>query len=232
MTTPGRMHTFAAFDVDLLSLRSGVLVMAELAGRQFRDAIRALDRRDLGLAASVLAGERDVNALQVSLDEACSRVIVRHQPTAVDLREVIASLHSIGDFERIGDESKKIAAKVAALDGAEPEVMARIVAMAATASSMIQRATDAYRYRDTTVAAALGEVDDGIDDERDRLVADISVRMAASAGGASSHRAAKWLDLILIVQSIERVADHAEDVAEYVVNVVEGVDARHGNLPR
>ncbi len=232
MTTSERPHTFAPFDTDLQSLRAGVLAMAELAGRQFRDAIEALERRDLGLAASVLAGERELNALQVTLDEACGRVIIRHQPTAIDLREVIASLHSIGDLERIGDESKKIAGKVAALDGAEPDVMARIVAMAAGASSMVRRAIDAYRYRDGSAAAALGAIDDVIDEERDRLVADISARMAASGERISSYRAARWLDLILVVQSIERVADHAEDVAEYVVHVVEGVDARHGNLPR
>lgn len=232
MTTPDRPHTFAAFDADLQGLRAGVLSMADLAARQFRDAIQALDRRDLGLAAQVLAGERELNALQVSLDDACGRVIIRHQPAAIDLREVIASLHSIGDFERIGDESKKIAGKVAALDGSEPQLMARIVAMASGASSMVQRAIDAYRQRDASAATALGAIDDVIDEERDRLVADISARIAASGERITSYRAARWLDLILVVQSIERVADHAEDVAEYVVNVVEGVDRRHWNLPR
>jgi phosphate transport system protein len=229
--TPDRHHTVAAFDTDLLALRSGVLAMAELAGRQFRHAILAIDRRDTGLAAAVLAGERELNALQVSLDSACSRVIMRHQPTAVDLREVIAALHSIGDLERIGDEAKKIAGKVTLLDGVEPDVMARIVAMAAATSSMVQRATDAYRYRDPTVANALGEIDDDIDDERDRLIADLTSRMAASPDPVPPIRAARLLELILIVQSIERVADHAEDFAEYVVNVTEGIDARHGNLP-
>lgn len=231
MTLPERPHIVAAFDSDLQGLRVGVLAMAELAARQFRNAIQALDHRDLGLAAQVLAGERALNALQIRLDEACGRVIVRHQPAAIDLREVIAALHSIGDFERIGDESKKIAGRVAALDGSEPQLMARIVAMAAGASSMVQRAIDAYRYRDASAAAALGAIDDVIDEERDRLVADISAKIAAPAERITTYRAARWLDLILVVQSIERVADHAEDVAEYVVNVVEGVDARHGNLP-
>jgi phosphate transport system protein len=103
--------------------------------------------------------------------------------------------------------------------------------MASGASSMVQRAIDAYRQRDASAATALGAIDDVIDEERDRLVADISARIAASGERITSYRAARWLDLILVVQSIERVADHAEDVAEYVVNVVEGVDRRHGNLP-
>ncbi len=226
-----RPHTLVAFDTDLFALRAGVLAMAELACRQFDLAIRALETGNTEFAVEVLVGERAMNALQVSLDAACGRVIARHQPTATDLREVVGALHSIGDLERIGDESKKIARKAAPLRGSDAELLRGIVTMAASVSSMLQRATDAFRDRDASVAAALSDADEAIDRERDRLVDELAARIASEAGPLPNHRAARLLDLVLAVQSIERVGDHAEGFAKYVVQVVEGVDARHRIRP-
>lgn len=229
---PDRLHTRVSFDTDLLALRAGVLAMAELAARQFRRATDALRDIDRGIAAQVFVDERELNALQVSLDAACSRVIARHQPTAVDLREVIGALHATGDLERIGDESKKIAARVASAGAVDAATLARITAMAERAAVMVDRATVAYRDRDPTVAAALGAADDEVDAERDALVGALASRLGAMRAPVPARRVEHVVDLILVVQSIERVADHAEDFAEYVVTVAEGVDPRHGNLPR
>jgi phosphate transport system protein len=226
-----RLHTLVSFDTDIFALRTGVLAMAELADSQFRGAIQALRQRDLALAADVLAGEREINAMHLSLDEACVRVIARHQPTAVDLREVVGVLHSIGDLERIGDEAKKIAGKVPRLGDVAAVLVERVASLAAMASTMIQRAGDAYRHRDPSIAAVLHELDDRVDAERDRLVAELTSdieRCATSQGGQTTE---SLLDMVLIVQSIERVADHAEDIAEYVVAIAVGVDRRHGDLP-
>lgn len=229
---PDRSHTRVSFDTDLLALRAGVLAMAELAALQFRRATDALRGADLGLAAQVMADERELNALQVGLDAACSRVIARHQPTAVDLREVIGALHAIGDLERIGDESKKMATKAASVGAADAALVARIAEMAGHAAAMVDRATVAWRDRDPAVAAELGPADDVVDAERDGLVAELASCLAAMRSPVPSRRVEQVLDLILVVQSIERVADHAEDFAEYVVNVAEGIDPRHRNLPR
>jgi phosphate transport system protein len=106
------------------------------------------------------------------------------------------------------------------------DLMPRIDDMAAQAGAMLDRAIDAFVRHDTTVAVALGACDDKVDELRDRLIEALVARM-----GTDRARVAQALDLVLIVQSIERVADHSENVAEYVVNVVEGVDMRHGNLP-
>jgi phosphate transport system protein len=228
---PERLHTLVSFDTDIFTLRTGVLAMTELADRQFRGAIEALRRRDLALAADVLAGEREINAMHLSLDEACVRVIARHQPTAVDLREVVGVLHSIGDLERIGDEAKKIAGKVSRLGDIGESLLERVASLATMASTMIQRAGDAYRHRDPSIAAVLHELDEHVDAERDRLVAALTRDIEQGAASPGRGSTESLLDMVLIVQSIERVADHAEDLAEYVVAIAVGVDGRHGNLP-
>jgi len=220
-------HTIKAFDVDIAGMREAVVDMASLANRQFQRALEAIRTTDLGLAAEVLADERMVNAWQVRLDSLCYRIIALRQPIAVDLREVIGTIHTVNDIERIGDEAKKIALKARSIDPlAFADLMPRVVEMAQQAGAMLTRATDAFVRRDARVALELGACDDSVDDLRDELVDLLVARMSADPG-----RVAQALDLVLVVQSIERVADHAECIAEYVVNVVEGIDMRHGKLP-
>jgi phosphate transport system protein len=220
-------HTYRAFDDDIAGMRRAVVEMGSLAERQFRRAVEAVARRDPGLAAQVLADERIVNALHVQVDDLCNRIIALRQPIAVDLREVIGAIHTISDLERIGDEAKKIALKSSSIDPALlADQMGRVVGMAGQAGDMVRRAIDAFVGHDTTVARELGACDDAVDDMRDALVDELVARI-----GREPAHVAQSLDLIMVVQSIERVADHAENVAEYVFNVVEGVDMRHGNLP-
>jgi phosphate transport system protein len=216
-------HLLASFDTDLARLRLELIRMAGLAERQFRTAVRAAATCDAGLAAEVLATEREINALQVALDEACNRVIVRQQPAAVDLREVLAVLHAVGDLERIGDEAKKIAMKRFPIDPlTDAEHLERIVRMGELAARMIGEATDAFARRDASVALGLSAHDDIVDALRDSVVGTLVAGIEADP-----QRSARLLDLVLIAQGIERVADHAEDIAGYVVHVVEGVDVRH-----
>jgi phosphate transport system protein len=220
-------HTVRAFDADIAGMRRAVAEMGALAERQFRRAVESVLTGNAGLVAEVLADERRVNVLHLQIDDLCNRIIALRQPIAIDLREVIGAIHTISDLERIGDEAKKIALKGRAIDAATlPEPVARIAGMAAQAGDMLVRAIDAFVRHDAGVARQLGECDDGVDDLRDALVDELTARMRAQPA-----QVAQSLDLILIVQSIERVADHAENVAEYVVNVVNGVDMRHGNLP-
>jgi phosphate transport system protein len=220
-------HTIKAFDADIAGMREAVVDMGSLANRQFQRALEAVRTADLGLAAQVLADERIVNALHVRLDGLCNRIIALRQPIAVDLREVIGTIHTVNDIERIGDEAKKIALKARSIDPtAFLDLMPRVVDMAEQAGRMLNRAIDAFVRHDTRAAVELGACDDSVDDLRDELVEVLVARMSADP-----ERVAQALDLVLVVQSIERVADHAECIAEYIVNVVEGVDMRHGKLP-
>lgn len=224
---PPSEHTLRAFDTDIAGMRRAVVEMGALAARQFRQAIDAVASGDPGRVAEVLAGERQVNALHVQVDELCNRIIALRQPIAIDLREVIATIHTINDLERIGDESKKIAMKGASIVPAGfPDVFPRVSAMAAQAEDMLARAIDAFVRHDTRVARELGACDDAVDDLRDALVDELVATIRREPG-----QVAQTMELIFIVQSIERIADHAENIAEYVFNLVEGVDMRHGNLP-
>jgi phosphate transport system protein len=221
-------HTFRAFDHDIAGMRQAVIEMGTLAGRQVRRAVEAVSTGNLGLVADVLADERIVNAWHVRLDTMCGQIIALRQPTAIDLREVIGVIHTINDLERIGDEAKKIALKSRSIDPvALSEQVGRIGGMAEQASDMLSRALDAFVRHDTEVAVQLGACDDSVDALRDELVDELMARMTREP-----KMVAQALDLILVVQSIERIADHAESVSEYIVNVVEGVDMRHGNLTR
>lgn len=221
-------HTFRAFDHDIAGMRQAVIEMGTLAGRQFRRAVEAVSTGNVGLVADVLADERIVNAWHVRLDMMCNQIIALRQPTAIDLREVIGVIHTINDLERIGDEAKKIALKSRSIDPLALAVqVGRIGGMAEQASDMLNRAIDAFVRHDTAVATELGSCDDSVDALRDELVQELMVRMTQEPA-----LVAQALDLILVVQSIERIADHAESVSEYIVNVVEGVDMRHGNLIR
>jgi phosphate transport system protein len=220
-------HTVRAFDTDIAGMRRAVVEMGGLAARQFVRAVDAVATGDAGLTAQVMSDERVLNALHVQVDELCNRIIALRQPIAIDLREVIGVIHTINDLERVGDEAKKIALKGRSIDpDAFGEQIGRIRGMADKAGSMRGRAIDAFIRHDTRVAQQLGACDDEVDALRDQLIGELMQRMIDEPA-----HVAQALDLILVVQAVERIADHAESVAEYIVNVVEGVDMRHGNLP-
>jgi len=216
-------HTAKAFDADIDLLRSNVLKMGGLVERQIARAVDGIRLMDLGLVAEVLQDEEVVNRLQVQTDLMCNQVIAKRQPIAVDLREIIAILHMINDLERIGDEAKKIALKVRRFQGeALPISLAPVSAMANEACDMLRLALDAFVRHDTLMSGALHERDRSLDSQRDKLIAELLGSMSTTPSRVSAA-----LDMVLVVQSIERVGDHAKNIAEYVVNVVEGVDRRH-----
>ena len=216
-------HTHREFDTDIERLRSAVTVMGGLVERQIVRAVDAVRLRDMGIAAQVLADEQRVNQLNVECDLRCNQTIARRQPIAIDLREIIAILHMINDLERVGDEAKKVALKVRRLGGkALPVPVQPISAMAAEACDMLRLALDAFVRQDTRIAQSLAERDRNLDGQRDAIVADLLANMACAPATVGTA-----MDLVLVVQSLERVGDHAKNIAEYVVNVVEGVDSRH-----
>jgi phosphate transport system protein len=156
-------------------------------------------------------------------DLLCNQMIAKLQPIAVDLREILAALHMNNDLERIGDEAKKIALK-AQLLGTRPLPIAadRIGRMADIACDMLRLAVDAYVRQDPEVAVALIKRDREVDALRNDLTEELTAVMAESPAAVSPA-----LALIFVVQSIERVGDHATNISEYVVTVVDGTDTRH-----
>lgn len=217
-------HTHKAFDTDIDTLRSSVTTMGGLVERQFVRAIDAVRYGDLRRVMDVLTDEETVNRMHVETDLRCNQVIARRQPIAVDLRETIAVIHSINDLERIGDEAKKIALKAKDFNGRPlPIDLDKIQRMADLVVAMLGAAIDAFVRHDTAVSASLAERDRAVDQLRDGLIEELIATMAADSRCVSDA-----LALVFIVQSIERVGDHAKNIAEYVVQIVEGIDPRHG----
>jgi len=216
-------HTYTQFDTDLQRLRSTCTVMAALVQQQFLRAVDAVMTEDPGRIAQVLADEAEVNRMHLQTDLLCNQMIAKLQPIAVDLREILAALHMNNDLERIGDEAKKIALKARQL-GPRPLPIAtdRIARMADIACEMLRLAVDAYLRQDPLVASALVTRDREVDGLRNDLTNELAAVMSATPASVSTA-----LALIFVVQSIERVGDHATNISEYVVTVVDGTDPRH-----
>ena len=221
--SPAMPHIYSQFDIDLYRLRSACTAMAGLVQRQFMRAVDAVLTEDPGRIAQVLADEVEVNRMHLQTDLMCNQVIAKLQPLAVDLREILAALHMNNDLERIGDEAKKIALKARQL-GARPLPIATegIVRMAQAACEMLRLAADAYVRQDSQAAVGLVERDREVDALRNELTAELTAVMGAAPASVSPA-----LALIFVVQSIERVGDHATNIAWYVVTAVEGTDTRH-----
>ncbi len=216
-------HTYTPFDTDLQRLRSTCTVMAALVERQFLRAVDAVMTEDPGRIVQVLADEAEVNRMHLQTDLLCNRMIAKLQPIAVDLREILAALHMNNDLERIGDEAKKIALKARQLVPRPlPIATDRIATMADIACGMLRLAVDAYLRLDPLVAGALVARDREVDGLRNDLTNELAAVMSATPASVSTA-----LALIFVVQSIERVGDHATNISEYVVTVVDGTDPRH-----
>jgi len=216
-------HTYKQFDTDIDTMRSAVSMMAGLVERQLERAVDAVRNGDLGLVMQVLEDERVVNQLHLESDLRCNQMIAKRQPIAVDLREIIAVIHSINDLERIGDEAKKIALKAKNfVDRPLPVPFDGVARMAEIAIEMLRAAIDAFVRQDEGAADRLESRDAEVDVLRDQLVGQLIQRMADEPAIVSDA-----LALVFVVQSIERVGDHAKNIAEYVVHVVSGVDPRH-----
>jgi phosphate transport system protein len=219
-------HTNKAFDADMDGMRSAVLMMGGLVEKQIERAVRACTRLDLAVAGLVFSDEVRVNSLHMQCDLLCNQIIARRQPIAVDLREVIASIHTVNDLERIGDEAKKIVIKARSLQqltSLEGLPLPRIEQMGVQAAAMMRQALNAFVRQDTQAAVELAKADAEIDALRDDLHKELMGIMAAQSGLVTT-----CVDLVFIVQSIERIGDHAKNIAEYIIHIVEGVDMRHG----
>lgn len=222
-------HSSRQYDDDLDAVRAQVLRMGGLVEQQFARALQAFEAGDLALAGQVAAGDDAVNALEVALDEACSQLIVRRQPAANDLRTVMATTKVITDLERIGDEAAKIARMAGQLHGRATFGFAHaalVAPIARAALSQLQGALDAFARLDRADALRLIEGDDAVDE---------GLRTVLRAAMTYMLEDARWispaLDTLWVAKAIERVGDHAKNIAEYVVYIVDGRDIRHARQP-
>ncbi|MBM3379918.1 MAG: phosphate signaling complex protein PhoU [Betaproteobacteria bacterium] len=218
-------HTAKSFDEELQAMQRAVTRLAGRVEQQFRRAVRALTESDLSLAAEILRQERMIDAEHLAAGNLCSELLATRQPLALDLRIIMAAIHSINDLERIGDESRKIALRASSLTHStlrEQLPIEEIKALSESAGNMLRSAIDAMVREDNHTFARLSVQDNQIDQERDELQ-----RLLIKLASSHPEDTNACVDAIFVVQSVERVADHARNIAGYVVSVVEGVDVRH-----
>ena len=218
-------HLSKQYDQDLEAIRSRVLLMGGLVESQFSDAMEALHEGSLELAEKVLQSDVEINRLEVSLDNACTQLIVRRQPAANDLRTVMATTKVITDLERIGDEATKIARSARNLQNREVNIVNHfetIKVIADTASGMLHDALDAFARLDRELALRLIGRDALIDHEFNAMMLDLIECMTKEPTTVSAS-----LDLLWAAKAIERIGDHSTNVAEQVIYIVEGKDIRH-----
>ncbi len=227
---PTNEHFSKQYDIDLDGLRSLVLAMGGLVESQIRGALDAFTSGDAALADRVIRADQEVDAYEVSIDQDCAHVIARRQPAAGDLRMIMAISKTVTDLERVGDEAEKIArmAKSIHASGRVPaERLPKIRHAADTALSMLRQSLDAFARLDASAATKAVHADAEIDDEFRSILRELITYMMEDPRTISTA-----LEIIWVAKAIERIGDHAKNMAEYVIYVVEGTDVRHTGLDR
>ena len=214
-------------DADLENIRTRVLQMGGLVEQQIIKAMEGLAEGDLQLIEQTIDNDQQVNRLEVELDEACTHIIARRQPTAVDLRMVMMVIKTITDLERVGDEAKKIAKMAKSIHGADLSLMPHIELrhMVDTTIDMLRKALDAFARLDLTATAQVVRQDMEVDAEFKAIMRQLITFMMEDP-----RTITRSLDLLVIAKSIERIGDHAKNISEYVIYMAKGRDVRHIGL--
>jgi len=218
-------HSSKQYELDLEAIRSKVLLMGGMVEKQFHDAIACFRSPSAVEADRIIAADVEVNHMEVALDDACSHLIVKRQPAANDLRTVMATIKAITDLERIGDEATKIAraARTMHQRGMTPIAHEELVrVMADTAGQLLHDALDSFARLDEKQAAELIVKDEIIDHEFRSVMRNVITFMMEDPRTISAS-----LDTLWVAKAIERIGDHAKNISEYVIYVVEGKDIRH-----
>ena len=211
----------------LADLKNRLVRMSALAETMIADAVRVLVNRDGSTAAEIRGMEEEVNRMQVEIDETCFTLIALHQPAATDLRFILGAIKTNSDLERLADEAINVLNKAERLLREPPLTQLDIVPrMAAIARDMMKASLDAFITLDTAKAREVLRRDD----EVDQLKAEVTAKLLnfIAADPTTVERA---LALILVARNLERIADHATNIAENAIFVGEGRDVRHHHEP-
>jgi phosphate transport system protein len=218
-------HLSSRFDTELARVSTKLLEMGGLVESQIACVLEALKSFDLALIEHVGDAERRLNLMEIEIDDEVVNVIARRQPAASDLRLLMATLKCAANLERVGDEARKIAKRtrrVAVDAGAWKLNIAEIKTSGEMATQMLRRALNAFARMDATAAAQIVRDDEAIDAEFRAGVVKLVTSMKEDP-----RTVRIGLDYLLIAKSIERIGDHATNIAESVVYVVRGTDIRH-----
>jgi len=223
-------HLSTQFDTELSGISTRVLEMGGLVESQVAQSVYALTNFSSDVAADVLRNEERVNAMEIEIDRDLSTIIARRQPTARDLRLLIAISKTIANLERVGDEAARIARTVQRLinTGVSSRLRLPVNDLAyesELAIAQLRKALDAFARLDTAKAVEVLKQDDQIDQEFDGLMRKLITYMMEDPRTISSS-----IDLVFVAKAIERVGDHAKNLAEQTIYIVRGTDVRHNSV--
>ncbi len=212
-------HTIKAFDADLQELARMIAEMGGLAERQIGDALDALNRHDAELARGILAADARIDALQREIEEKAILTIARRQPMAVDLRDIVGALRVSNDLERIGDLAKNIAKRVAVVENevSLQKVMRGVEHMTELVLTQIKDVLDAFARRDVGKAVQVWRGDEEVDAVNNSLFRELLTYMMEDPRNISV-----CIHLLFCAKNIERMGDHATNIAETIYYIVEG----------
>lgn len=223
-------HLSSQFDSELNSVSSRVMELGGLVESQIRNAIYALSNFNTEVADQVIAVEDRVDTMEVEIDQELSSIIARRQPTARDLRLLIAISKATANLERVGDEAEKIARMVKSIieSGTARSLPSSELRMSAEkASSMLRKSLDSFARLDVQAAVSVLKEDDYIDREFDGFVRKLVTYMIEDPRTISA-----CLDLLFLAKAIERIGDHAKNIAELIIYIVKGTDVRHTSIEK
>ncbi len=220
-------HTSRRFDLELEDVRDSIMKMGELAISQFSLALECLERCDRPLMSRVMELGQQVNSLEVEVDSKCKLVLARRQPEANDLRVILTVLKITGDIERMGDQAELIIRRAETLRCEEAVSLPRpdLRRCASLALGMARDALDAFAASDTAIASRVIRQDLNVNEEYRSVTRKLISHMLEDSGYVPAA-----LDVLFVAKAIERIADHAKNIAEYVIFMVKGDDVRHASI--
>jgi phosphate transport system protein len=219
-------HFSSQFNLELENLRSRVLAMGGVVEQQIADAVTALETGNENMARSVIGGDLHVNQLEIYLDDECRRILARRQPAAGDLRLVFAVIKAVTDIERIGDSAKSVARMAIKMVDAKPTgPVPSLQHLGELVREMVRKAIGAFSVMDVNLALEVERADIAADAEYRDVMKTLTTRMT------EDPKAIDWaLNLIMAARALERAGDHAKNISEYLIYLVQGKDVRHVSL--
>ncbi len=217
-------HTNKQFDADLQRIRTELLQMGGLVESMIQNSMDALSTGDMSLVERVKEREKDVNRLEVEIDDRVTTILARHQPAAIDLRTLLAVTKMLTDMERSGDEADKIASMARRIHEDDRRFIPVIELrhMANSVVTMMRQVMDAFARHDSILAAAVVRSDKEVDKEWKSALRNLITYMIEDPRTIS-----RAIDLLFIARSMERIGDHCKNMAERVIYMVHGADVRH-----
>jgi phosphate transport system protein len=221
-----REHFSRQYDAELNTIRERLLEMGGKVEVMINDALKALVERDSELAGRVIAFDHEINRLEMEIDERCLQVLALRQPAARDLRFITLALKIVTDLERIGDQCRNIGKRARELNSEPPlKPYIDLPRMAEWAGTMVKQALDAFVGGDAELALKVCRDDQFVDDLNEQIQRELITYMAGDPGAIG-----RAMKINHIAKCLERIADHATNVAEMVIFMVKGKDIRHTSV--